>query len=92
MALAELTDTAIALQLWDLVKYFDRESLADGLNELYKNNVRGKLYKLLFELNKDTRISVRTAVGDTEQRETGEGLSFATLVSTNKVTTQILQF
>ena len=73
MGLAELTDTAIALQLWDLAKFFDRESLVDGLNELYKNNVRGKLYKLLFEMNRDTRISVRTAVGDTEQGETGEG-------------------
>ena len=79
MSLAELIDTAIALQLWDLAKYFDRESLADGLNELYKNNVRGKLYKLLFELNKDTRISVRTAVGDTEQRETGEGWGQGTI-------------
>ena len=47
--------------------------MADWLNEVYKNNVKGKLYKLLFELNKDKRISVRTRVGDTEWRETGEG-------------------
>ena len=57
--------------------FFDRESLADGLNELYKNNVRGKLCILL--LNKDTRISVRTAVGNTEQRETGEGWGQGTI-------------
>ena len=62
---------AIILQLWDISKFFDRESLADGLNELYKNEVRGKLYKLLYEINKDTRIKVRTPVGDTEERDTG---------------------
>ena len=60
IGLAELNNTAIALQLWDLSKYFDRESLADGLNELYKNQVKGKVYRLLYEINKDTRISVRT--------------------------------
>jgi hypothetical protein len=48
IGLAELSNRAIALQLWDLSKYFDRESLVDGLNEIYKNNVKGKLYKLLF--------------------------------------------
>ena len=64
---------AIILQLWDISNFFDRESLADGHNELYKNEVRGKLYKLLYEMNKDTRIKVRTPVGDTEERDTGEG-------------------
>jgi hypothetical protein len=33
----------------------------------------------LFELNKDTRISVRTPVGDTEWRETGEGWGQGTI-------------
>ena len=67
IVLAELNNTAIALQLYDLSKYFVRESLTDRLNELYKNNLRGKLNKL------DTRISVKTPVGHTEQRKTGEG-------------------
>ena len=43
MCLAEHYNMAIALQLWVLSKFFDPESLADGLNEVYKNNVRGKL-------------------------------------------------
>ena len=53
--------------------------MTDGLNELYRNNVKGKLYKLLYVLNKDTRISVRTPVGDTEQRNTGEGWGQGTI-------------
>ena len=48
-------------------------SPVDGLNELYKNNVKGKLYTLLYEMIKDTRSVVRTTVGDTEQRDVGEG-------------------
>ena len=35
-----------------------------------KNNVKGKLYKLLYEMIKDTRIVVRTTVGD---ENVGEG-------------------
>ena len=70
---------AIILQLWDISKFFDRESLTDGLNELYKNEVRGKLYKLLYEMNKDTKIKVRTPVGDTEERDTGEGWGQGTI-------------
>ena len=37
---------------WELSKIFNRESLRGGVNELYKWNVKGKAYKLLYELNK----------------------------------------
>ena len=70
---------AVALQVWDLSKFFDRESLVDGLNELHRSNVRGKLYKLIYEMNKDTRISVRTPVGDTDMRDVGEGWGQGTI-------------
>ena len=79
MALVEQHGIAVAIQMWDLSKYFDRESLRDALNELYRNGVKGKLYKLIYELNKDTRISVGTPVGDTESREIGEGLGQGTI-------------
>ena len=69
----EQNKRAIALQLWDLSKYFDRESLRDGMNELYRSNIREKLYKLLFEMNKDRRIIVRTPVGDSIEKDIGEG-------------------
>ena len=45
------------------------------MDELYKAKVKGKLYKLIYEMNKDTRITVRTAVGESEKRETNEGLA-----------------
>ena len=59
----------------ELNKYFDKESLIDLQNELYKVKIRGRLYKLIYELNKDRRISVRNAVGESEKRSTNEGLS-----------------
>ena len=51
----------------------------DGLEELFKANVRGKIYRLLHELNKDTRITVRTTVGDSEKRNTGENWDQGTI-------------
>ena len=75
MALTEKNNEALALQLFDLKKYFNRECLVDCLGELYRANVKGKLYKLIHELNKNTRIRVRTAVGDSETREINEGVA-----------------
>ena len=49
------------------------------LNELYKCNIKGKLYKLLYTLNKSTRITVRTAVGDSESEEVHDTLAQGSL-------------
>ena len=62
LALVKKNKTAVAFQQYDFSKMFDSESLIDVLDEVYKSKVKGKLYKLIYELNKDTRIKVRTAV------------------------------
>ena len=72
-------DKPIILTMWDVSKFFDRESLSDCMNEIYKNEVKGKIYRLLYEMNKNTRISVHTPVGVTEEEDTGEGLGQGTL-------------
>ena len=51
----------------------------DTLSEVYKNNVKGKVYRLLYQMNKDTHIRVKTPVGYTEERSTGEGIGQGTL-------------
>jgi hypothetical protein len=79
IALYMMYDKAVILSMWDLSKFFDRESLSDCLNELYKSNVHGKLYRLLYTMNKNTRISVQTPVGTTDERDTGEGVGQGTL-------------
>ena len=69
----------IILSMWDVSKCFDRESLKDCMNELYKSKVQGKLYRLLYEMNKNTKISVQTPVGLTDECDTGEGVGQGTL-------------
>ena len=61
--------------MWDLSKSFDWESLAECMDALYKSNVNGKLYRLLYAMNKNTRISVQTP----EEKDTGEGVGQGTL-------------
>ena len=41
LALAEKNNAAMAIQVLDLSKYFDSESLLDCLNEIYRAEVKG---------------------------------------------------
>ena len=68
----------IILQLYDIKKFFDRELLVDGMDAIYASGVRGKLYRLLFMMNKDTIVKVNTGVGTTEEAETGENIGQGT--------------
>ena len=96
VAMFEDNEEALAVQLFDLVKFFDSECLIDGLGELYRSKVKGKPYKLLYELNKDTRITVRTPVGDSEKRETGENIGqgsiSGSLVSSSSLSSGVADF
>ena len=73
----------VFIQLFDISKFFDRESLRDGMNSIFNLGVKGKLYRLLYNLNKDTVIKVKTAVGDTNEEETGENIGQGTLEGAN---------
>ena len=70
---------AVIISCWDIKKYFDKEVLRDGMDALYKAKVNRKLYKLWFNLNEKTRIQVQTAVGLTEEKDTGETLGQGSL-------------
>ena len=39
-------DKAVILSTWDISRFFDAECLTDVMNELYKNDIKGKLYRL----------------------------------------------
>ena len=62
---------ALIIQLYDISKFFDREMLRDCMDSLYNSGIRGKLYRLIFEMNRETRIKVRTAVGVSSGETTG---------------------
>ena len=65
----------IIIQLFDISKFFDRENLKDGLNALYNCGIHGKLYRLIFELNKKTVLKVKTGVGLSKSTELGENIT-----------------
>ena len=69
--LKEKEGNAVYLSLFDLQKYFDRESIFDCQYEVYKSAVRGKMYRLMFLMNENTRIKVRTPVGLTDSDDVG---------------------
>ena len=60
---------------YDLEKFFDFENIFDILNEVYISGVGGKIYRLIYEMNKNVKIKVKTPVGLTEVEETGPGAS-----------------
>jgi hypothetical protein len=79
IALYNLCGKALIVQLYEISKFFDREMLRDCMDSLYSNGIRGKLYRLIYEMNKETRIKVRTAVGVSKEENTGEGVGQGTL-------------
>ena len=51
--------------------FFYSEDCYDVFNEVYANQVKGKVYRLLFEMNRNTRIMVKTPVGCSQSADTG---------------------
>ena len=72
-------DRPLILTLWDIRKYFDSECLVDVMNELYRNGVHGKPYRLLYLMNRNVRIRVHTPVGPSKEKDVGETLRQATV-------------
>ena len=68
----------VILQLYDIQNFFHREMLVDGMDAIYNSGVKGKLYRLLYLMNKNTIIQVKTGVGMTGEEETGENIGQGT--------------
>ena len=64
MSLYEMTGKCVLILMYDIKAYFDSESIFDCLSELYKGQIRGRTYRLLFNLNKTSKIKVKTSVGE----------------------------
>ena len=59
----------LILSSFDIMTFFDSENIYDCMNELYNSKVTGKVYRLLFEMNRNVSIKVKTPVGMTESKE-----------------------
>ena len=75
LALYSMLDLPLYMQVFDISKYFDKEILKDAMDTLYKCGIKGKLYRLWYEMYRDSQIRVKTASGLTEIKTTGENVT-----------------
>jgi len=79
---------------FDMSKFFDKEPLRDIMNVLREwAKIDNKCYRLWYRLNENTRISVRTSVGESKcavcPDTIGQGLEGSALVSSCSIGTAI---
>ena len=64
----------LIIQTWDISRYFDRHTLLEAADWLAESSVPEKCYKLFWNMNKETTVQVKTAVGVSGTAVTGENL------------------
>ena len=74
------------INTFDMEKFFDKESLIDIMFTLSKKaDISDKDYRMWFKLNEDTKIAVRTSVGESKteliKNSVGQGSFGAALAS-----------
>ena len=89
VALQHEHGSGLILQIYDIKRFFDKENIRDAMDTLNDIKVKKEVYRTWYKLNKNTRISVKTGVGETEEADVGElvgqGSSGGAIVSQVKV-------
>ena len=75
LSLYSMLDIPLILQLFDISKFFNKESLRDRLDTLYQAGIHGKLYRLWYEFNHKNVIQVQTGVGVSNKCTTDENIT-----------------
>ena len=75
IGLYSLLNLPVILQLYDISKYFDKEILKDAMDTLFSFGVRGKLYRLWYEMYRDAQIRVKTGASMTAVQTSGENVA-----------------
>ena len=77
------------LSSWDIRKFFDTEDIFDILSELHASKIQGKVYRLIYRMNQNVKITVKTPVGLSETENCGPGASQgsvdAAIISSNSI-------
>ena len=96
IGLASIMNIAIIINVFDIRNFFDSENLQDAMNSLFNRGIKGKLYRLVFELNKNNDIQIKTSVGMIKSAETGKNVSQGSisggLISANSLYDSIFEF
>ena len=65
---------SVIIEFLDLIKAFDKMILKNVMTDLWKCNVRGKIWRVIYIMNKQATIRIKTNFGKTETIEIGETL------------------
>ena len=66
---------SILVASFDISKMFDKVDAHFCLEKAYSSNVRGKIYRMLYQMNKNIKVKVKTPVGVTPLKSTGLGMA-----------------
>ena len=69
----------VIIQCWDISKFFDKEKIEDAILTCYKREVNPKAVRLWAKLNENTKIKVKTSVGESESAEVGSVVGQGTI-------------
>ena len=75
ISLYSLLKIPLFIHIFDVSKYFDKENLKDAMDTLYKCRIKGKLYRLWYQMNRDSQIRVKTAGGISKIKTIGENVT-----------------
>ena len=74
MALYKMLSRPLLAQFVDIQKYFDREDLMTAMDAINEAGVKGKTYRLMYKMNSNTHIQVKTPVRISDTATTGENI------------------
>ena len=61
----------LLISSYDLCKFYDSEHIFDVMGELYSSKLKGKLYRLIYQMNKNIEIRVKMPDCLMEPEDTG---------------------
>ena len=72
----------LLLEFIDLIKAFDKMSLKHVLNDIWRCEIKGKIWRTIYKVNSHSNISIKTAVGNSPEFEIGESLKQGSVLAT----------
>lgn len=73
---------AVIIEFLDLVKAFDKMILKSVLIDLWNCNIKGRIWRTIYQINKKSRLRIKTPFGKTPLLEIGESLKQGSVLAT----------
>lgn len=73
----------LIIEFLDLRTAFDKMSLKHVLNDLWRCNVRGKIWRTIYNINQRSNISIKTALGHSPEFNIGESLKQGSVLASS---------